>query len=240
MIVDPAEYGGYINSTCTIRFPYADNIKRYGRHLRSDPHFVSIASTYMVGRNRDDFSQQIYGPDGFKFTGFDEVSNPDALDILVFYEEKDCARPGRDISELPKHGGDLPQDQWWEVFNLTTAADGITNEGQTNALCEFKLECIPYGAALPGVHLGNFNYDIARSVQTYTVPIYGLEKNQQATFNILNYYQGENDCANPLAHSGHGTASGCSTNTTCSNELTFDHNKGKNYFNSPQNKVNMR
>ena len=227
IIIDPAEYNGYINSTCTIRFPYADNVKRYGTYDRSDPHFVSVASAYMVGRNRDDFQEQIYGPDGFRFTGYDEVSNPDVLDILVFYEEADCARPGRDIAELPKHGGDLPQDQWWEVFNLTVSADGVTNVGQKDSLCEFKLECVPNGKALDGVHLGNFNYDIARSVQTYTAPIYGLEKYQRATFDLVDYYNVDNDCVNPAAHQGHGEASGCSNNDTCSNTITFDHNAGK-------------
>ena len=220
--MDPSEYGGYINSTCTIRFPYADPIN-FGRSDQADPHFTSIASTYMVGRNRG------LGPDGFKFTGFDEVSNPDVLDILVFYEEADCARyPERSIEELPKHGGDLPQDEWWEVFNVT--------EAQGPAMCSYVLECVPNGSALPGVHLGNFNYDIARSVQTYTVPIYGLEKWEKVTFPITDYYDRPNYCINPLAHHGHGTATGCSSqpnftipDTQCSSDLTFFHDKGKNH-----------
>ena len=116
----------------------------------------------MVGRNRDDIDNGIFGPDAFRFTGFDEVSNPDALDILVFYEAADCARPDRDIEEVP----DLPHSERWEVRNLSST--------QLDAMCEFDLECVPNGSALPGVYLGNFNYDIARSVQTYTVPIYGL------------------------------------------------------------------
>ena len=178
----------------------------------------------MVGRNRG------LGPDGFKFTGFDEVSNPDVLDILVFYEEADCARyPERSIEELPKHGGDLPQDEWWEVFNVT--------EAQGPAMCSYVLECVPNGSALPGVHLGNFNYDIARSVQTYTVPIYGLNKGEEATFPITDYYDQPNYCINPLAHHGHGTASGCSKppnatipDTQCSHSLTFFHDQGKNRY----------
>ena len=215
--------GGHINGTCTIRFPYADG-SRFGRSVQADPHFVSVAGTYMLGRNRVD------GPDGFKFTGFDEVSPPDVLDILVFYEEKDCARPGRDIIELPKHDpdSDLPQDQWWEVYNMT--------ETQSEGLCEFVLECQPnggnadYPVAHSGVHLGNFNYDIARSVQTYTVPIYGLDKGNSATFQIVDYYDKDNNCINPLAHHGHGFAEGCSNNITkeCSNDITFTTAQGKN------------
>ena len=169
----------------------------------------------MVGRNRVD------GPDGFKFTGFDEVSNPDVLDILVFYEQNDCYNLNVDVETIP----DIPQDEIYLIYN-----------NQTDAMCEYVLECAPngdadYPVAHEGVHLGNFNYDIARSVQTYTVPIYGLPKYESATFEITDYYNDENDCMNPLAHHGHGTASGCSTNTTgCSNMLTFNHDQGKIYY----------
>jgi len=206
IIIDPAQYGGYVNGTCTLRFPYADQ-SRFGRTANQDPHFVSVASAYMVGRNSDP------GPDGFKFTGFDEVSNPDVLDILVFYEKEDCYNTNVDVDTIP----DIPQDEIYLIYN-----------NQTDAMCEYVMECEDYGSALPGVHLGNFNYDIARSVQTYTVPIYGLGKGESATFNILDYYGEENRCMNPLAHHGHGTASGCSTNTTCSNQLTFDHDQDHN------------
>jgi hypothetical protein len=214
IIIDPADYGGYINSTCTIKFPYPS---KYGELDEEDPHFVSVASSYMVGRER--FLNQ---PDNFKFTGFDEVSNPDVLDILVFYEHADCAADGRLIDELVEFGGDLPQHEEWEVYNVSHA--------QGDAMCEFELECTPNGAALPGVYLGNFNYDIARSVQTYTVPIYGLAKGGVATFPIKDYDGEDNNCMNPLAHSGHGTASGCSKNATdgCNNELTFEHNLDHN------------
>merc|ERR1712156_370897 len=228
IIIDPAEYGGYINSTCTIKFPYADTI-HYGRGEvkingnAQDPHFLSVASSYMVGRDK-----VMDNIDGFKFTGFDEVSNPDVLDILVFYDTPDCARRDasgdREIYEIPKWGGDLPQDQWWEVFNVT--------HDQGDMMCEFELECVDNGAALPGVYLGNFNYDIARSVQTYTVPIYGLQKGQQANFDIMDYDNDPADCMNPLAHSGHGTASGCSSNMNdtagCSNDLSFAHDQDHN------------
>ena len=183
----------------------------------------------MVGRNRDDIDNRIFGPDAFRFTGFDEVSNPDA-----FYEAADCARPDRDIEEVP----DLPHSERWEVRNLSST--------QLDAMCEFDLECVPNGSALPGVYLGNFNYDIARSVQTYTVPIYGLPKYESATFEITDYYNDENDCMNPLAHHGHGTASGCSKppnatipDTQCSHSLTFFHDQGKN-LNEPYHMAHMK
>jgi hypothetical protein len=216
----PDYAGGHINATCTISFPYADN---YGRGNTADPHFVSIASTYMAGRDRVPS-----GPDGFKFTGFDEVTSPDVLDILVFYENADCAREGRDVTEIPS----LPESERWEVYNISST--------QGDAMCEYVLQCEPNTdgngnqVARAGVHLGNFNYDIARSVQTYTVPIYGLEKDESATFDIVDYYNRPNNCMNPLAHHGHGTASGCSTpatNTTdavCGNSITFAHDQDHN------------
>jgi len=174
----------------------------------------------MVGRNRDDIESGIFGPDAFRFTGFDEVSNPDALDILVFYEEADCARPDRDIKEVPN----LPHSERWEVRNLSST--------QLDAMCEFELACIPSadGQALPGVYLGNFNYDIARSVQTYTVPIYGLNKWENATFPITDYDYKDNNCMLPGVHQGHGTVEGCSNNVTgeCSNQITFKHDQDHN------------
>jgi len=208
--------GGHINGTCTLRFPYADP-SRFGLTEMADPHFVSVAGAYILGRNRGDGAA-----DGFKFTGFDEVSPPDVLDVLVFYEKMDCFREGFDMSTYD----DLPQDRIWEAYNLTDA--------QTEGLCEFALECRPHEdgngkqVAHEGVYLGNFNYDIARSVQTYTAPIYGLPMDQSVTYEIVDYYNDENRCVNAAAHHGHGTASGCSTNTTCSNTITFDHDQGHN------------
>ena len=170
----------------------------------------------MVGRDRAD------GPDNFKFTGFDEVSNPGVLDILVFYEHADCAAKGRSIDEIPS----LEQHQIWEVYNVSAA--------QGQAMCQFELDCTQNNAALPGVYLGNFNYDIARSVQTYTVPIYGLAQGQNVTFDILDYNGEANNCMNAAAHAGHGTVEGCSKsgNETvsgdpeCANSITFRQNPG--------------
>merc|ERR1712035_288485 len=78
------------------------------------------------------------------------------------------------------------------------------DDAQKEALCDYEVKCEEDGF-VPGVHLGNFNYDIARSVQTYTVPIYGLEKGESATFTLKDYYGDDNNCMNALAHSGPGT-----------------------------------
>ena len=165
----------------------------------------------MVGREKT-------ASDGskFQFTGYEQVSNPDLIDILVFYEQDQCCRDGWDC--VNTNFSAIDQSTIWEYYNMTSQ--------QQLDLCEFELKCEDTGY-VEGVHLGNFNYDIARSVQTYTVPIYGLEKGESATFTLKDYYGADNNCMNALAHSGHGTASGCSTNTTCSNVLTFDHDLGK-------------
>jgi len=215
--LDPKELSqswDYINSTCYLSFRHPLTV--LGSET-NDPHFVSVASSYMVGRDRNEGN----GSD-FKFTGYDEVSNPDLLDILVFYEQDQCCAAGQNCVDIdPDHD----QSTIWELFNLTNL----------DALCDFDLVCEDSGA-LPGVHLGNFNYDIARSVQTYTVPIYGLEKGEEATVTLLDYKGDQNNCMNALAHHGHGTAGGCSTNSTdgCSNVLTFahdlDHNGLLEYF----------
>jgi len=211
IILDTATTGqnwNYINQTCSLNFKYPTV---YGDANSNDPHFVSVASSYMVGRERDATTGS-----QFKFTGYEEVSNKDVLDILVFYEQGHCFN-----SDLGAPTNETEQSEEWLHYNLTSA--------QMNMLCEIELSCVDTGF-VGGVHLGNFNYDIARSVQTYTVPIYGLEKDQSATFDLKDYYNEDNDCMNALAHSGHGTVSGCSTNSTdgCSGTLTFNHDQDHN------------
>ena len=102
-------------------------------------------------------------------------------------------------------------------------------------MCEYELSCEGDGdEALGGVYLGNFNYDIARSVQTYTVPIYGLPQGEAVDFDLHDYNNEVLYCANPAAHAGHGSVTGnsCSNNVTetCDNVITFVHDQG-NYAN---------
>ena len=197
-----------INKTCSINFKYP---LTYSTDERNDPHFVSVASTYMVGRQRDSSTGS-----QFIFTGYDEVTNPTTLDILVFYEKDHCYAAGSGGHNINITA--YPQEEVYKLYAMP--------EEQKEALCDYEINCVDSGF-VPGVHLGNFNYDIARSVQTYTVPIYGLEKGKSASFTLKDYYDNDSNCMNPLAHSGHGTAFGCSTNTTCSNRITFQNNLGK-------------
>jgi len=211
LVLDPELYAGpantIINSTCTLSFPYAQD----------DPHFVSVASAYMLGRDRISGSNDV-----FKFTGFDEVSNPDVLDILVFYEPQDCVKPGRSIDEIEQLREEGRQSEIWEIF-----------QNETAPFCQIALECRnePENQPPPGVYLGNFNYDIARSVQTYTVPVYGLEQGQEVTFNIYDYKNETNDCYNAQPHVGHGFIEdgSCSMDNStgiprCGNSITFRQN----------------
>ena len=207
--------GGYINSTCRIRFPYAEN-QNYGKTDSQDPHFVSVASSFVVGRERSPNDS-----DDFYFTGFDEVSNADVLDVLVFYDRDDCFAPGfseADVAEMEQH-------RVWEAYNIS--------EAQGQAMCEFEIECHQHDGPLEGAFLGNFNYDIARSVQTYTVPVYGLHQGEEMEVNIMSYENEPNHCMNAAAHSGHGFAIGCSLNATatsdavCSNQIVFTQNPCK-------------
>jgi len=214
----------YINSRCELQFSYPT---QYSPKGNTEPHFVSVASSYMLGRDRtpEDPPQVAGSSSSFQFTGYDEVSNKKMLDILVFYEKDDCFKAGSGGEiEAANDWADVEQSKIWEYYNMT--------ETQANAMCEFTLTCTDNGGPVAGVHLGNFNYDIARSVQTYTVPIWGLEKGNSATFNLRDYNDEFNNCMNGKAHEGHGTvdADSCSKNSTegCSNELTFHHNLDHN------------
>merc|ERR1712176_1533984 len=199
-----------INKTCSVKFIYPG---KYGS-AGDDPHFVSVASTYMVGRGSADDGSSL-----FQFTGYDEVTNPNQLDILVFYEQDHCFRADRAEEAKNTNFSAIDQSTVWEYYAM--------DDEQKGDLCNYELVCDDTGF-VPGVHLGNFNYDIARSVQTYTVPIYGLEKGQKATFTLKDYNGDDNNCMNALAHEGHGNAAGCSTNTTCSNVLEFSHDEDHN------------
>merc|ERR1712176_1598304 len=57
--------------------------------------------------------------------------------------------------------------------------------------------------ALDGVRLGNFNYDIARSVQSYNVPIKIAAQTNQGAFDSAPYAL---ELKNVTEHHGHGSA----------------------------------
>ena len=54
--------------------------------------------------------------------------------------------------------------------------------------------------------MGNFNYDIARSVQQYNLPIYGLAQGDSAAIQINNMAGDGLQLKNVTEHAGHGDA----------------------------------
>jgi len=81
--------------------------------------------------------------------------------------------------------------------------------------------------------IGNFNYDIARSVQTYNLPIYGLDQGQTVTVQINKMHNdnpamdgGFLELKNVTAHHGHGTA----TADDCYNEGRFVYYQNPNHM----------
>jgi hypothetical protein len=112
----------------------------------------------------------------FVWTGFEGLSHFNLHDILVFFDGDICMN------------GDL--------YNITMAD------------ADFKptLSCVDYGGPWEGPLLGNFNYDIARSVQQYNLPIYGLDQGEFVAITI-NDMDGEGlRIQNVSAHHGHGHA----------------------------------
>ena len=119
----------------------------------------------------------------------------------------------------------MPEDERYLAYAMS--------DEQGQAMCNFEIQCFQHDGPLEGTFLGNFNYDIARSVQTYTVPVYGMAQGEQMEINVMSYENEPNHCMNAAAHSGHGTAIGCSTNATatddavCSNQIIFTQDECK-------------
>lgn len=107
-----------INSTCTAKFAEDKTI-----------HFLSVASSYVLGRSRPD--------NEFLWTGYSGLSHENLHDILYFFEPENCIN-----------------------------SDGFYNITMTEATGHVpEIACVDEGAPIGGLHLGNFAFDIARSVQ---------------------------------------------------------------------------
>ena len=87
-----------------------------------------------------------------------------------------------------------------------------------------------------GVRIGTFNYDVdsAENKQSYSVGLYGLEENESQELVLKDYQNEPFYCGQTRAHSGHGSAFGCSStytgdseSDTCSNVVSFTHDQGK-------------
>lgn len=164
---------------------------------------ISVASsfTFPDTGSIDDSSL----PDNrFVWTGFEGLSHENLHDIVWFFRPDVC--PNFEI------------EQDYPVVNLTVFQNG---GGLVFDECE-DIDEQWLNDSLP--LLGNFNYDIARSHQSYNLPIYGMESGQTALVSIESHHADwdltENfvSVRNVTAHHGHGVDS---DDTECDAEFTF-------------------
>merc|ERR1711866_69 len=172
--------------------------------VASKVHMFSVASSYPL----PELSETTSGK--FVWTGYEGLSHSNLHDIIYFFENDACWELGP--------GGEY-------MYNISFADDEYKWKPDVN--------CEPYGYAWPGPRLGNFNYDIARSVQTYNLPIYGLDQGQTVTVQINKMHNdnpamdgGFLELKNVTAHHGHGTA----TADDCYNEGRFVYYQNPNHM----------
>jgi len=193
-------------------WPANDNAPYCGcQWIRDDRNMINSTCTATFQRNVHMFSvaSSFVLPDQsdsnaanpyFSWTGFDGLSHENLHDLLWFFEPEECEDPVTGLRNLTF------DSSYWPEFE----------------------ECADYGGAYAGPLLGNFNYDIGRSVQQYNLPIYGLGQGQTVTINILEM---EESAAGPIqlrnvsAHVGHGTA----TADDCNNAGTFVYTQNENH-----------
>jgi len=260
IIIDPLDQPGwdYISNTCRLSFPYARDWG-YGRTMTDasgrqaqnyDPHFVQVSSSFAVGRQYQQFTARDGWSTGdpmfsseFMFTGYDAASNPNVIDIVVFYHESDCMRHDDDAARadgtaqfpylnddlIPSapSGGDIDPESY---RNLTSTQ--VYGDGDIGGLCSINLVCNE--EQVGGVRLGTFNYDLdsAENRQSYSIGIHGLEAGEEQELVMKDYQNEPFYCGATRPHNGHGSAVGCSSaftgdaeSDTCSNIVTFTHDQ---------------
>lgn len=249
-----------MSNTCRLSFPYARDwgygrmmTDANGRQARSyDPHFVQVSSSFAVGRQyhqfnaRDGWAATGGGPmftSEFMFTGYEAASNPNVIDIVVFYHESDCMRHDDEaqradgtaqfpylnddlIPSMPL-GDDIDPESY---RNLTTAQ--VYGVGDIGGLCSIQLSCNE--EQVGGVRLGTFNYDLdsGDNRQSYSIGIHGLDDEEEQELTMKDYQNEPFYCGATRPHDGHGSAVGCSSAytgdaeiDTCSNVVTFTHDQ---------------
>jgi len=144
------------------------------------------------------------------WTGFQGLSHENLHDIVWFFRPEICPYTKNETTGvwLDRNGDpariDLDSFMAGENFDLYSEP---LDEGFLN-------DSLPL--------LGNFNYDIARSHQSYNLPIYGLQADQTAVINIdshnIDMTGNPVSVRNVTAHHGHGDADDV---TECDQEFTF-------------------
>jgi hypothetical protein len=143
---------------------------------------LTVASSYALP-NRSDLESNSY-----KWTGFPGLSHYQLHDIVYFVRSKHCD-PGSE---------EFPNADYFNPADFKPTLDCVDFDMPLNETDDFPL-------------LGNFNYDVARSHQSYNLPIYGLQADQTAIINIESHNVETDEDANFVsirnvtAHHGHGT-----------------------------------
>ena len=100
-------------------------------------------------------------------------------------------------------------------------------------MCSINLVCDE--DQVDGVRIGTFNYDLdsAENRQSYSVGIHGLDHGDSQELVLKDYQNEPFYCGATRAHDGHGSVTGCSSSysgdtesDTCSNVVSFTHDKG--------------
>jgi hypothetical protein len=154
---------------------------------------LTVASSYPLP-NRSDLEFNSY-----KWTGFPGLSHYQLHDIVYFVRREYCD-PGTE---------DFPNVNYFKPDDF-----------------EPTLNCNPFAVPLNETDdfplLGNFNYDVARSHQSYNLPIYGLEAGQTALISVESHNPDPDtewvSVRNVTAHHGHGIDS---DDEECDQEFTF-------------------
>jgi len=142
-------------------------------------HMMSVASSFILNMISDSTGKNNGGKPKFAWTGYEGESHENLHDMLWFFEPEECEDP-------------------------LTGLKNITFDSTYHP----TIKCEDYGGEWMAPLLGNFNYDIARSVQQYNLPIKNLGQGQVATIQI-NELSGSPvglQLKNVTSHAGHGTA----------------------------------
>lgn len=143
-------------------------------------HMISVASSFAIPELSDSIG------DKYTWTGYEGNSHENLHDILYFFEENECKNgTGHWITDF--EGAD------WEPE--VTCVPNIDANGDSYAVS--------------GVRLGNYNYDIARSVQSYNVPIKNLAQGGSIAVTVNSQADSTVEpleLRNVTEHIGHGDA----------------------------------
>jgi len=191
-----------INQKCTLDF---DEDAIFGQDRIQ---MLTVASSFPLPERDGSEDDTSLNKNRYVWTGFDELSHENLHDIVWFFRADNC--PNEEIDQTG-----------WDIINLTAFEnyEGFTFD------CE-DIDERYLNDSLP--LLGNFNYDIARSHQSYNLPIYGLEANDVAYVSIESHNPADRrvdeifdvNVRNVTAHHGHGIA-GDNDDSCLHNDFTF-------------------